>query len=106
MLNPFKGSRVQRYKGFGICFVLTLELLNPLNLERASGQTPFYQGKTVRIIVGNLPGDTHDLFARAYSRSMGKHIPGNPAILVRNSSRQRSHRNMDSVDVNVACNNE
>jgi len=49
-----------------------------------AAQPPFYQGKTVRIIVGNLPGDTHDLFARAYSRSMGKHIPGNPAILVQN----------------------
>jgi len=47
-------------------------------------QTLFYQGITLRIIVGNLPCDTHDLFARAYSRSMGKHIPGNPAILVQN----------------------
>ena len=49
MGTRFKSSRVQRFKVLGIGFVLTLELLNPLNLERASGQTPFYQGKTVRI---------------------------------------------------------
>jgi hypothetical protein len=50
MRTRFKSSRVQRFKVLGMGFVLTLELLNPLNLERASGQTPFYQGKTVRII--------------------------------------------------------
>ena len=50
----------------------------------ANAQTSFYQGKTVRTIVGNLPGDTHDLFARAYARSMGKHIAGTPEIIVQN----------------------
>ena len=47
-------------------------------------QAPFYQGKTIRIVVGYLSGDTHDLFARAYARNMGKHIPGNPDIIVQN----------------------
>jgi len=61
-----------------------LALFDPLSLDSLLAQANFYQGKTVRIVVGNLPGDTHDLFARAYSRSMGKHIPGNPAILVQN----------------------
>ncbi len=78
-------AKVQAFKGFSfVIFILTLELLNPLNLERASAQTPFYQSKTIRIVVGNLPGDTHDLFARAYSRHMGKHIPGTPSIQVQN----------------------
>src|SRR5687768_12512748 len=84
MRNPFNHSTVQTFKVFLLFFFLSLELLNPLNLEPLNAQANFYQGKTVRIIVGNLPGDTHDLFARAYSRSMGKHIPGNPAILVQN----------------------
>ena len=82
--DRFKSSRVQGCKVIGLVFVLTLELLNPLNLERVFAQANFYHGKTIRIVVGNLPGDTHDLFARAYSRSMGKHIPGNPAIIVQN----------------------
>ncbi|MGH7870780.1 MAG: Bug family tripartite tricarboxylate transporter substrate binding protein [Candidatus Binatia bacterium] len=81
---PFKSSKVQAFKVLGLLIFSVVELLNPLNLERLFAQANFYQGKTLRIIVGNLPGDTHDLFARAYSRSMGKHIPGNPAILVQN----------------------
>ena len=51
---------------------------------RVDAQTSFYQGKTVRIVVGNLAGDTHDLFARAYARSMGRYLPGNPEIIVQN----------------------
>lgn len=50
----------------------------------ARAQTSFFQGKAIRIIVGYQAGDTHDLWARAYSRNMGKHIPGNPELLVQN----------------------
>jgi tripartite-type tricarboxylate transporter receptor subunit TctC len=49
-----------------------------------AAQTSFYQGKTIRIIVGYQAGDTHDLWARAYARHMGKHIPGNPDVVVQN----------------------
>ncbi|HWP56903.1 MAG TPA: tripartite tricarboxylate transporter substrate-binding protein [Candidatus Acidoferrales bacterium] len=45
---------------------------------------PFYQGKTIRVIVGYLAGDSHDQIARAYTRHMGKHIPGNPDFVVQN----------------------
>ena len=61
-----------------------LELLNPLNLERASAQTPYYQGKTIRFIVGYQPGDNHDQWSRTYARFMGKYLPGNPNFLVQN----------------------
>ena len=61
-----------------------VELLNPLNLEQALAQAPFYQGKTIRIIVGYQPGDSHDLWARTYIRFLGKHIPGNPDFVVQN----------------------
>ena len=50
----------------------------------ALGQASFYQGKTIRLVVGYLSGDTHDLWARAYARHMGKHIPGNPNFVVQN----------------------
>jgi tripartite-type tricarboxylate transporter receptor subunit TctC len=35
-------------------------------------------------MVGYQAGDTHDLWARAYARHMGKHIPGNPEFIVQN----------------------
>ena len=46
--------------------------------------TPFYKGKAVRIVVGTTPGGGYDTYARIISRHMGKHIEGNPAIIVEN----------------------
>lgn len=55
-----------------------------LNHERASAQTPFFQGKTITIVVGSSTGGGYDLWARVLARHLGKHIPGNPTILVQN----------------------
>ena len=49
-----------------------------------SAQTPYYQGKSVRIVVGYLAGDTHDVWARTIARYLPKYIPGNPDIIVVN----------------------
>jgi len=84
MLRAFKGSRVQAFKVLGLLVVSVFELLNPSNLERASAQTPFYQGKTIRIIIGSSTGGGYDLWARVLARHYGKHIPGNPTILAQN----------------------
>jgi len=50
----------------------------------AFAQTPFYQGKTVRVIVGTPPGNLYDLWARLIVEHMGKNIPGNPSFVVQN----------------------
>jgi tripartite-type tricarboxylate transporter receptor subunit TctC len=47
-------------------------------------QDAFYRGKTVRIIVGASAGGGYDTYSRTIARHMGKHIPGNPAIVVDN----------------------
>ncbi len=44
----------------------------------------FYKGKTITLIVGFSPGGTFDLWARLFAQHMGKHIPGNPSIVVQN----------------------
>ena len=44
----------------------------------------FYEGKTIRIIVGYSAGGGYDTYARVFSRHMAKYIPGNPAIIVEN----------------------
>ena len=84
MGRAFKGLKVQAFKVFALVSVLTFELLNPLNLERASAQTPFYQGKTIRIVIGSSTGGGYDLWARVLARYYGKYIPGNPTIQVQN----------------------
>jgi tripartite-type tricarboxylate transporter receptor subunit TctC len=44
----------------------------------------FYEGKTIRIVVGFSPGGGFDVYARALTRHLPNHIPGNPAIIVQN----------------------
>jgi tripartite-type tricarboxylate transporter receptor subunit TctC len=44
----------------------------------------FYEGKTVRTIVGFAAGGGFDTYARLLGRHLGKHIPGNPTIIVEN----------------------
>ena len=69
-----------------ILLLLTLEILNPFNLEPAAAQTPpFYQGKTITMIVGTQPaGDVYDLYPRLLVEYMTKYIPGNPNIIIQN----------------------
>jgi tripartite-type tricarboxylate transporter receptor subunit TctC len=51
----------------------------------AAAQTaPFYQGKTIRLVVGSPPGGFYDRAARLLARHMGKYLPGNPEIVVQN----------------------
>ena len=51
----------------------------------AYASTPdFYKGKTIRVVVGHPAGDLYDLWARLVAQYMGKHIPGNPNLIVQN----------------------
>ena len=44
----------------------------------------FYQGKTLQIVVGFAAGGGYDAYARLIARTLPKHIPGNPTIVVQN----------------------
>ena len=44
-------------------------------------QSPFYQGKTIRIIHGRNAGGSGDLRVRAMVPFLQKYIPGNPTII-------------------------
>lgn len=50
----------------------------------AAAQEPFFKGKTVRIVVGFAAGGGFDTYSRAMARYWGRHIPGNPSIIVEN----------------------
>jgi tripartite-type tricarboxylate transporter receptor subunit TctC len=64
--------------------VLILLTVNLLVGNASYAQTPYYQGKTVTIIVGTGAGDLYDLYARAIALYMGKYLPGNPNMIVQN----------------------
>jgi tripartite-type tricarboxylate transporter receptor subunit TctC len=44
----------------------------------------FYKGKTINLIISSAPGGGYDAVSRAISRHLGKHVPGNPVVVVRN----------------------
>ena len=54
------------------------------NEGRTFAQANFYEGKSIRIIVGFSAGGGYDAYTRTLARHMGKHISGNPAIVVEN----------------------
>lgn len=47
-------------------------------------QTPFYQGKTITIVVPTKAGDLYDTYPRLLAEHMPKYIPGKPNIIVQN----------------------
>jgi tripartite-type tricarboxylate transporter receptor subunit TctC len=68
-----------------------LRLINALILlmtlgvaGQARSQAPFYQGKTINVIVGTKAGDAYDLYPRMLAEFMPKYIPGNPNIIIQN----------------------
>ncbi len=65
-----------------LCLALLylLPALFAVSASRAFAQTPFYQGKTITLIVGAGPGGMGDLRAKALASTLAKHIPGNPTI--------------------------
>ena len=51
-------------------------------LASVHAAAPFYEGKTIRLIVGFSAGGGFDTYSRLIARHLGRHIPGNPAIVV------------------------
>jgi len=49
-----------------------------------AGAADYYAGKTLDLIVSNAPGGGFDIYARTIARHLGRHIPGNPTIVVKN----------------------
>src|SRR5262245_1935457 len=50
----------------------------------AQSVADFYRGKTVTIVVSTSTGGGYDAMARTVARHVGRHIPGNPSVVVRN----------------------
>ena len=73
--------------GTGVAIILLLSFILATNLvfsPTIHAQPPFYQGKSIRIITGGQAGALSDLWPRLIADHMGKHIAGNPSIVVQN----------------------
>jgi tripartite-type tricarboxylate transporter receptor subunit TctC len=65
---------------------LIMVLVCAIGAASASAQNNFYEGRTIRFIVGFPAGGGYDLYTRTIARHMGKHIPGYPTMAVENMS--------------------
>jgi tripartite-type tricarboxylate transporter receptor subunit TctC len=50
----------------------------------AQAEVPYYQGKTITVVVGLSPGGSTDIFVRSFADVMARNIPGKPTIVVQN----------------------
>ena len=66
-------------------FALTVAFIAAsLQQSAVFAQDNFYQGKTVRIIVGASAGGGYDTYSRTIARHICKYVPGNPTFVVEN----------------------
>ena len=65
----------------GAAIGLALVLAAP---AQAQSIADFYRGKNVIMVIGTPGGGGYDLYARLLAKHIGKHIPGNPQIIVQN----------------------
>ena len=68
---------------FGALVAVSLIALAMVARE-AQSASPFYEGKTIRLIVGASAGGGYDTYSRVIARHLGKHIAGNPTLVVEN----------------------
>lgn len=85
--QALRRASARRFGSLGSAGLLGLWLLIP----QASAQDAsthdleaFYKGRTLDLVVGYPPGGSNDLYARALASHMGAHLPGRPAVVVRN----------------------
>jgi tripartite-type tricarboxylate transporter receptor subunit TctC len=64
--------------------ILIAVLLAAVGTARAQSVEEFYRGKNINLLVGFSPGGGYDIYARLLARHIGKHIPGQPTIVVQN----------------------
>ena len=65
-------------------FITTASLCLALVGAARAATDEFFSGKVVRIVVGSSAGGGFDTYARTIARHIGKHIPGNPTVIVEN----------------------
>jgi tripartite-type tricarboxylate transporter receptor subunit TctC len=71
-----------------VCLVLSLSFLaTPLllpGLVHGAEPRPFYEGKTITLLISTSPGGATDVAGRLLSRHLTKYIPGHPNIIGQN----------------------
>src|SRR5260221_8340998 len=93
------GTSARPRVGTMLAAVLAAGLVQP-----ALAQDGYYRGKTVTIVVGYSAGGGYDQYARLVARHLGRHIPGQPGVIVQNMPGAASMTSVRHLDANGARN--
>ncbi|MGH6770125.1 MAG: Bug family tripartite tricarboxylate transporter substrate binding protein [Xanthobacteraceae bacterium] len=73
--------RLERAQLFAIAVLATVTLsASPAAAQKSVAD--FYKGKTVSLLLGTGPGGSFAVYARIFVEYLGRHIPGNPSIVI------------------------
>lgn len=67
-----------------VCAAILTFAASAAHAQPSQSPGEFYKGKTISVITSTGVGGTYDLVARLIARHMPRHVPGNPAMIVRN----------------------
>ena len=77
----------QRMKSTGLLnhlrAIVASLLLTGASVSSGTG-AELFAGRTITILSSGTPGGGYDAFARMLARHLGRHLPGSPAVVVRN----------------------
>lgn len=69
---------------FSRAALFCLLLIAAMQPAQAQSVADVYRGQSISMVVSSSAGGGYDTLSRAVARYLGKHIPGNPAVIVRN----------------------
>src|SRR6267154_911001 len=67
-----------------LLLVIAAQLVAMSGLARGEEVETFAKVHTINLYVGYTPGGSYDFYARLFARHVGKHLPGNPTVVVQN----------------------
>jgi tripartite-type tricarboxylate transporter receptor subunit TctC len=59
-------------------------LLATVSVARAQQPTDFFRNKQITLYIGYAVGGGYDIYCRLLAQHLGKHLPGNPAVVPKN----------------------
>jgi tripartite-type tricarboxylate transporter receptor subunit TctC len=93
MIIPNCGLRILL---FSVCFALAALTARPAHAAQSDAGS-FYKGKTLKFIIGSGSGAFYDQWGRLIARHWGKHLAGNPNVVVQNMPGAASLTSMNYV---------
>jgi tripartite-type tricarboxylate transporter receptor subunit TctC len=66
------------------CIIAVLAVVATGPADGQDSAEQFFRGKTINIYVGSSAGGGYDTYGRLVARHLGKHVPGQPTIVVQN----------------------